>query len=309
MSKLATISPETEPFVSQPIETTIIPIKGSPTNVHHSSGSVIISNEHFQELLSRIGNLTRTQSGIANPGALGLGAFALTTFMLSVFNAGSYLISDKLEPVVLPVALFYGGLAQFLAGMWEFKLNNTFGATAFTSYGAFWMSFAGYVHFILPQTYINILHMAIALFYGGLAQFLAGMWEFKLNNTFGATAFTSYRAFWMSFAGYVHFILPQIKEVGNAKKATGLFLLAWFIFTIIMNVAASRTSKFLFIVFSALNITFLLLIIGNLAGITLFINIGGWFGIITAFIAWYGCAAIVINSTFKKSLLPLGVSA
>ncbi|CAF1142235.1 unnamed protein product [Rotaria sordida] len=251
MSKLATISPETEPFVSQPTETTIIPIKGSPVDVHHSSGSVIISNEHFQELLSRIGNLTRTQSGIANPGALGLGAFALTTFMLSVFNAGSYLISDKLEPVVLPVALFYGGLAQFLAGMWEFKLNNTFGATAFTSYGAFWMS----------------------------------------------------------FAGYVHFILPQIKEVGNAKKATGLFLLAWFIFTIIMNVAASRTSKFLFIVFSALNITFLLLIIGNLAGITLFINIGGWFGIITAFIAWYGCAAIVINSTFKKSLLPLGVSA
>ncbi|CAF3042981.1 unnamed protein product [Rotaria sp. Silwood2] len=249
MSKLATSSSENEPFISQPTETTIIPIKGSTVDVQHSSNSVIISNEQFQELLSRIGNLTRTQSGIANPGALGLAAFALTTFILSVFNAGSYLINVKLEPVVLPVALFYGGLAQFLAGMWEFKLNNVFGATAFTSYGGFWMS----------------------------------------------------------FAGYVHLILPKIKQVGNAKKATGLFLLAWFIFTLIMNVAALRTSKFLFILFTILNITFLFLIIGNLADLTLFVNIGGWFGIITAFIAWYGSAAILINSTFKKSLLPLGV--
>jgi succinate-acetate transporter protein len=135
------------------------------------------------------------------------------------------------------------------------------------------------------------------------------MWEFKVNNTFGATAFTSYGAFWMSFAGYVHIILPQIKQIGNVKKATGLFLLAWFIFTIIMNVAALKISKFLFILFTTLNITFLLLIIGNLANLNLIINIGGWFGIITAFIAWYGCAAIVINSTFKKPLLPLGVYA
>ncbi|CAF1651661.1 unnamed protein product [Adineta ricciae] len=62
--------------------------------------------------------------------------------MLSVFNAGSNLIDPKLEAVILPVALFYGGAAQFAAGMWEFRINNTFGATAFTSYGAFWMSFA-----------------------------------------------------------------------------------------------------------------------------------------------------------------------
>jgi succinate-acetate transporter protein len=76
---------------------------------------------------------------IADPAPLGLAAFALTTFVLSFFNAG--IVSDKGEPVVLGLALAYGGLAQLLAGMWEFRNNNTFGATAFTSYGAFWLSF------------------------------------------------------------------------------------------------------------------------------------------------------------------------
>jgi uncharacterized protein len=75
---------------------------------------------------------------IADPAPLGLAAFALTTFVLSFFNAG--IVSDAGEPVVLGLALAYGGLAQVLAGMWEFKNNNTFGATAFTSYGAFWLS-------------------------------------------------------------------------------------------------------------------------------------------------------------------------
>ncbi|WP_316777582.1 acetate uptake transporter [Streptomyces sasae] len=79
-----------------------------------------------------------TETGtIADPGPLGLAAFATTTFVLSVFNAG--LITDKsLAAVVLPIALFYGGLAQTLAAMWEFRKGNTFGATAFGSYGAFW---------------------------------------------------------------------------------------------------------------------------------------------------------------------------
>ena len=75
----------------------------------------------------------------ADPGPLGLGAFALTTFVLSMFNAG--LVSDKGEPVVLGLALAYGGVAQLLAGMWEFRTGNTFGAVAFTSFGAFWISF------------------------------------------------------------------------------------------------------------------------------------------------------------------------
>ncbi|CAG8476027.1 2153_t:CDS:2 [Cetraspora pellucida] len=77
---------------------------------------------------------------IANPGPLGLSGFALTTFVLSIHNAGS---TDIAAPnITIGLALFYGGLVQLLAGMWEFKTGNTFGATAFSSYGGFWMSFA-----------------------------------------------------------------------------------------------------------------------------------------------------------------------
>ncbi|HWN26807.1 MAG TPA: acetate uptake transporter [Actinomycetospora sp.] len=88
-------------------------------------------------------------SSIADPGPLGLAAFALTTFVLSLFNAG--LAPEALEPAVLPLALFYGGIAQFVAGLWEFRKANTFGATAFCSYGAFWLAFAAYVQFIEPE--------------------------------------------------------------------------------------------------------------------------------------------------------------
>jgi len=211
-----------------------------------------LSNEQFEALSNRIGGPSLTTpipSALGNPGPVGLGGFALTTFMLSVFNAGSNLIDPHLQGVVLPVALFYGGIAQFAAGMWEFRVNNTFGATAFTSYGAFWMS----------------------------------------------------------FAGYIYFIVPTISSTSQANNATGLFLLSWFIFTLYMNVAAYRASKHLFLLFTVLSITFLLLIIGNLTDTPIVINIGGWFGIVTACIAWYGSAAVVINSSWKKSILPLGV--
>ena len=89
--------------------------------------------------------LARTQPVTADPGPLGLAAFALTTFVLSFFNSG--LMSEKGLPIVLGLALAYGGLAQLLAGMWEFRTGNTFGATAFTSYGAFWLSFWAFEQF------------------------------------------------------------------------------------------------------------------------------------------------------------------
>jgi succinate-acetate transporter protein len=76
---------------------------------------------------------------IADPGPLGLAGFAMTTFVLSMFNSG--LVGAAGSGVVLGLALAYGGGAQLLAGMWEFKRNNTFGALAFSSYGAFWISF------------------------------------------------------------------------------------------------------------------------------------------------------------------------
>jgi succinate-acetate transporter protein len=90
-------------------------------------------------------DLTFVPSPIADPGPLGLAAFALTTFVLSVFNAN--LMGAGGEPVVFGLAFAYGGLAQFAAGMWEFRTGNTFGAVAFTSYGAFWLSFWAFVEF------------------------------------------------------------------------------------------------------------------------------------------------------------------
>jgi succinate-acetate transporter protein len=80
------------------------------------------------------------ENELANPGALGLGGFALTTFLLSIINAG--VITPESIGMVLPMAFFYGGLAQILAGMWEFKTGNIFGATCFSSFGAFWLGLA-----------------------------------------------------------------------------------------------------------------------------------------------------------------------
>jgi succinate-acetate transporter protein len=91
------------------------------------------------------GEVTFVPTPIADPGPLGLAAFALTTFVLSMFNAN--LVGAGGEPVVFGLALAYGGLAQFVAGMWEFRTGNTFGAVAFTSYGAFWLSFWAFAQF------------------------------------------------------------------------------------------------------------------------------------------------------------------
>jgi succinate-acetate transporter protein len=92
-----------------------------------------------------VNDVTFVPTPIADPGPLGLAAFALTTFVLSMFNAN--LLGAGGEPVVFGLALAYGGLAQFVAGMWEFRTGNTFGAVAFTSYGAFWLSFWAFVEF------------------------------------------------------------------------------------------------------------------------------------------------------------------
>lgn len=79
---------------------------------------------------------------VANPAPLGLAAFGITTFVLSIYNTGWGYGYNQPHNLVVGLALFYGGLAQLLAGMWEFRVGNTFGATAFSSYGAFWLSFA-----------------------------------------------------------------------------------------------------------------------------------------------------------------------
>ena len=184
---------------------------------------------------------------IADPAPLGLAAFALTTFFLSFVNAG--LVPASVEPVVFGLALAYGGAAQFAAGMWEFTKGNTFGATAFTSYGAFWLSF------------------------------------------------------WWLTAHLDGYKIPAA-DVG---KGVGLYLIAWGIFTAYMTVAATRVSGAVLAVFALLTLTFLILGVGDLtttAGIT---KIGGWIGILTALAAWYASFAGVTAFTFKRPIVPTGV--
>jgi uncharacterized protein len=181
---------------------------------------------------------------IADPGPLGLAGFAMTTFVLSCVNAG--LVDKAIEPVVLPLALFYGGLAQLLAGRWEFRKANTFGALAFSSYGAFWLSFAAYAKFIAPG-------------------------------------------------------LPA----DAAASATGLFLLAWTIFTAYMAIASLRVSGAVAAVLIALLATFIVLTIGAYGGDLEITKVGGYLGIVTAALAWYASFAGVTNATFRNTVLPV----
>jgi len=118
---------------------------------------------------------------IADPGPLGLAAFALTTFVLSMFNAG--LVSRAGEPVVLGLAVAYGGLAQLLAGMWEFRTGNTFGAVAFSSFGAFWISFFVYVAFFARSVPAADAGHAVGLYLIGWGVFTAYMLVASLRTT------------------------------------------------------------------------------------------------------------------------------
>ena len=101
------------------------------------------------------------EPAIADPGPLGLSAFAVTTFVLSAVNAG--LIPLGVKTVVLSLALFYGGIVQIIAGIWEFKKNNTFGATAFCSYGAFWLAYWGLSVYFKPADGMSAADTDVAL--------------------------------------------------------------------------------------------------------------------------------------------------
>jgi succinate-acetate transporter protein len=121
----------------------------------------------------------------ADPGPLGLAGFAMTTFVLSMFNAD--LVNKAGEPVVLGLALAYGGIAQLLAGMWEFRTGNTFGAVAFSSFGAFWISYWLLVTFGVDQIPEANAGHAIGLFLWAWAIFTTYMFVASLRTT-GAVA-------------------------------------------------------------------------------------------------------------------------
>jgi hypothetical protein len=168
---------------------------------------------------------------LGNPAPLGLFAFASTTLVLSLYNAHARDIT--VPNVVVGMALFYGGLAQLLAGMWEFATGNTFGATAFTSYGAFWLSFAT---LFIPSSGI-------------------------------ADAYTAD---------------PPMED-----NAIGIFLLAWMIVTFLFFIGSLRKSIGLSALFFFLTTTFLVLAIGFLNKKDNIVKVGGYFGVVTALIAYY----------------------
>jgi uncharacterized protein len=142
----------------------------------------IRADREQRDVASTPGQAPRT----ADPGPLGLAAFALTTLVLSMFNS-DLMSGDKGEAVVFGLALFYGGLAQLLAGMWEFRTGNTFGATAFTSFGAFWLSFWAFNQFYaakIPEAYVP---KAVSLYLIAWGIFTAYMFIASLRTT-GAIA-------------------------------------------------------------------------------------------------------------------------
>ena len=128
---------------------------------------------------------TRQEEGagwtVADPGPLGLAAFALTTFVLSMYNAG--ILDEKGVPVVLGLALAYGGIAQLLAGMWEFRTGNTFGAVAFTSYGAFWISFFIFAQFEEKAIPKDVLGQGVGVYLVAWGFFTLYMFVASLRTT------------------------------------------------------------------------------------------------------------------------------
>jgi hypothetical protein len=172
------------------------------------------------------GGATAGVPAIANPAPLGLAAFALTTFVLSMINSG--LVSTGAEPVVFGLALAYGGLAQLLAGMWEFKTGNTFGATAFTSYGAFWLSFWAYVQFFAADVAEKDAGHAVGLYLIAWGIFTGYMFIASLRTTMAVAA--------VFLLLTITFIVLGIGDAGgnaNVTKAGGWLglataLVAWY---------------------------------------------------------------------------------
>ena len=150
----------------------------------------------------------------------------------------------------------------------------------------------------------------MALAVGGIAQFAAGLWEFRTGNTFGATAFCSFGAFWLSFYWLLHFGVAEIPKT-EIFSAVGLYLWAWGIFTAYMFVASLRTTGAVALVLLLLTITFIVLGIGNsaLAGTASVTNgtikLGGYIGLATAIVAWYASFAVVANATFGRTVMPV----
>ena len=179
----------------------------------------------------------------ANPAPLGLLGFGMTTVLLNLHNAGFFTLGS----MILAMGLAYGGAAQIIAGLMEWKKNNTFGTTAFTSYGLFWLSLV--LILILPKL--------------GLA-----------DGTGGSTAMASNLAMWG-------------------------------IFTAVMFIGTLRANRALQFIFGSLTILFFLLALGDITGIETITRIAGYEGIICGFSAVYTGLAQVLNEVHERTILPI----
>lgn len=182
---------------------------------------------------------------LSNPAPLGLMGFGMTTVLLNIHNAGFFPVSS----MILAMGIFYGGIAQVIAGILEFKKGNTFGTTAFTSYGFFWIT-------------------------------LVGIWVFpELGWTMGAAT-----------------------EVGFM----GWFLFLWGVFTFFMWIGTFGKNKVLQFIFFSLWVLFFLLAIRDWTGSAIIGTIAGFEGIICGLSAIYLAMAEVLNETRGKVILPIG---
>lgn len=180
---------------------------------------------------------------IANPAPLGLFAFGITTLLLNLVN--SEVVEGEMVSLVLGYGMFYGGLAQFCAAMWEFRKDNTFGATAFASYGAFWMGLA--LWHILADG--GVLHPA-SDFRGGFAAYLG----------------------------------------------------VWGMFTGLMFVPTLKLSRAIQSIFLTLTVLFFLLAVGQYNA-TVHV-IAGYEGILCAFTAIYTAWALLVNEVYGRPVMP-----
>lgn len=147
--------------------------------------------------------------------------------------------------------------------------------------------------------------LGLALAYGGGVQLLAGMWAFIKNDTFAAVALSSYGGFWISFYVLERVLLPQIPKADQAGALT-LYLACWGFFSFYMWIASFRVSASIMAVFLTLWPAYLFLALGKIVGSDVLFHIGGGFGMATAACAWYASAAIVMNKTFARQVLPVG---
>lgn len=189
-------------------------------------------------------NTISVRDTTSNPAPLGLMAFGMTTVLLNVHNAGFI----PLDTMILAMGIFYGGLAQMIAGIMEWKKNNTFGTTAFISYGAFWLTLVALI--VMP----------------------------KMNV--GVSA-------------------PGAKDMGA-------YLIMWGLFTGLMFIATLKLNRALQVVFATLTILFFLLAAAELTGNKAIAQFAGYEGILCGFSAIYASIAQIWNETFGKEVAPLG---